>query len=132
MRTDFFHRLASDGYRSYWRVLDQALEITYSPVTDGQEGDEEQVFALHTDPPRQDTFGCHSNNGMRSDRQAPRATANEIFDRTADVATAPIQDAAAGQWVGTVWASPEATTTSWTRVGAGHSVEHPDNLGLWR
>merc|ERR550532_422587 len=37
------------------RVLEQAQEITYRPVTGGQEGEEERVFALRTDPLR---LGC--------------------------------------------------------------------------
>merc|ERR1719210_389233 len=38
------------------RVLEQAQEITYRPVTDGQEGEEERVFALRTDPLRLEMF----------------------------------------------------------------------------
>merc|ERR1719445_1729584 len=68
------------------RVLEQALEITYRPVTNGQEGEEERVFALCTDPLRLEMFNRHPTNGMRLDWQAPSAMANEIFDRTAAVA----------------------------------------------
>merc|ERR1712038_1409174 len=68
------------------RVLEQAQEITYRPVTNGQEGEEERVFALRTDPLRLEMFCRHSKDGMRLDWQAPCATANEIFDRTAEVA----------------------------------------------
>ena len=64
-----------------------------------------------------------------------RCQANEIFDRMADVATAPTQDAAAGQWVGTVWASPEATTAIWDGLRATLVLKarnHAEfNLGLF-
>merc|ERR1712045_366185 len=69
------------------RVLEQAQEITYRPVTTGQEGEEERVFALRTDPLRLEMFCRHSKNGMRLDWQAPCAVANEIFDRTAKAAS---------------------------------------------
>jgi len=68
------------------RVLEQAQEITYRPVTDGQEGEEERVFALRTDPLRLEMFCRIAKDGMRLDWQAPCAMANEIFDRTAEVA----------------------------------------------
>merc|ERR1719356_1589478 len=68
------------------RVLEQAQEITYRPVTNGQEGEEERVFALRTDPLRLEMFCRHSRDGMRLDWQAPRAMANEIFDSTAKTA----------------------------------------------
>merc|ERR1711963_137410 len=68
------------------RVLEQAQEITYRPVVNGQEGEEERVFALRTDPLRLEMFTRHSKNGMRLDWQAPCAVANEIFDRTSEVA----------------------------------------------
>jgi len=67
-------------------VLEQAQEITYRPVTNGQEGQEERVFALRTDPLRLEMFSRNSMDGMRLDWQAPGAMANEIFDRTAEVA----------------------------------------------
>merc|ERR1712117_128665 len=68
------------------RVLEQAQEITYRPVRNGQEVEEERVFALRTDPLRLEMFSRNSKDGMRLDWQAPRATANEVFDRTAEVA----------------------------------------------
>merc|ERR1712117_214288 len=68
------------------RVLEQAQEITYRPVTQGQEGEEERVFALRTDPLRLEMFARHSKDGMRLDWQAPCSVANEIFDSTAKVA----------------------------------------------
>merc|ERR1719150_3307917 len=68
------------------RVLEQAQEITYRPVINGQEGEEERVFALRTDPLRLEMFCRNSRDGMRLDWRAPCATANEIFDRTAEVA----------------------------------------------
>merc|ERR1719418_282625 len=66
------------------RVLEQAQEITYRPVTNGQEAEEERVFALRTDPLRLEMFCRHSKDGLRLDWQAPRSVANEIFDRTAE------------------------------------------------
>merc|ERR1719330_2106623 len=68
------------------RVLEQAQEITYRPVTNGQEGEEERVVALRTDPLRLEMFCRQSTDGMRLDWQAPCAVANEIFDRMAEVA----------------------------------------------
>merc|ERR1719410_2269837 len=100
------------------RVLEQAQEITYRPITGGQEGEEERVFALRTDPLRLEMFTRHSKNGMRLDWQAPRAVANEIFDRTAEAAKAPIRKASAGQPVGMGWTSPAVTTTTWDGLWA--------------
>merc|ERR1719189_1110789 len=68
------------------RVLEQAQEITYRPVTNGQEGEEERVFALRADPLRLEMFSRRPTDGMRLDWQAPCAMVNEIFDRTAEVA----------------------------------------------
>jgi len=65
------------------RVLEQAQEITYRPVTNGQEGLEERVFALRTEPLRFEMFSRLSTDGMRLDWQAPRAVATEIFASTA-------------------------------------------------
>merc|ERR1712241_12560 len=87
------------------RVLEQAQEITYRPVTNGQEGEEERVFALRADPLRFEMFSRNSKIGMRLDWQAPRALANEIFDRTAKAA-------ASSQCVGMGWTSPEVTTAT--------------------
>ena len=70
------------------RVLERAHEITYRPVTNGQEGEEERVFAVRTDPLRLEMFCRHSKDGMRLDWQAPCAMATEIFDRTVEVAVA--------------------------------------------
>merc|ERR550532_3960615 len=88
------------------RVLEQAQEITYRPVTTGQEGEEERVFALRADPLRFEMFSRNSKIGMRLDWQAPRALANEIFDRTAKAA-------ASSQCVGMGWTSPEVTNATW-------------------
>merc|ERR1712241_748950 len=93
------------------RVLEQAQEITYRPVTNGQEGEEERVFALRADPLRFEMFSRHSKIGMRLDWQAPRALANEIFDRTAKAA-------ASSQCVGMGWTSPEVTTATWDGLWA--------------
>merc|ERR1712045_111408 len=64
------------------RVLEQAQEITYRPVVNGQEGDEERVFALRMDPPRMEMFCRHSKDGMRLDWQAPRSVCVPVFDAT--------------------------------------------------
>merc|ERR1719232_2249475 len=93
------------------RVLEQALEITYRPVTNGQEGEEERVFALRTDPVGFEMFSRNSKSGMRLDWQAPRALTNEIFDRTAKAA-------ASSQCVGMGWTSPEVTTATWEGLWA--------------
>merc|ERR1719464_634060 len=39
--------------------------------------------------------------------------ANEIFDRTAEAAKAPVKKAVSGQRVGMGWTSPEVTTSTW-------------------
>jgi len=114
------------------RVLEQAQEITYRPVTGGQEGEEERVFALRTDPLRLEMFTRHSKNGMRLDWQAPRAVANEIFDRTAEAAKAPIKKAAAGQCVGMGWTSPEVTTATWDGLWAAliFKARNPEKFNM--
>merc|ERR1712154_718022 len=62
------------------RVLEQAQEITYRPVTNGQEGEEERVFALRTDPLRFEMFSRLSRDGMRliGRRRAPWQTKSSI------------------------------------------------------
>merc|ERR550532_260467 len=114
------------------RVLEQAQEITYRPVTDGQEGEEERVFALRTDPLRLEMFCRLAKDGMRLDWQAPRAVANEIFDRTAEVAKAPTKKAAAGQCVGMGWTSPEVTTATWDGLWAAliFKARNPEKFNM--
>merc|ERR1719277_2006551 len=68
------------------RVIESAQEITYRPVNNNVESEEERVFALRMDPLRLEMFCRHSKNGMRLDWNAPRSMVNEIFDRTAAVA----------------------------------------------
>jgi len=53
------------------RVLEQAQDITYRLATHGQEGEEEWVFALRTDPLRLEMFCHHSRDEMRLHWQAP-------------------------------------------------------------
>merc|ERR550532_2923559 len=114
------------------RVLEQAQEITYRPVTNGQEGEEERVFALRTDPLRLEMFCRHSKDGMRLDWQAPRSMANEIFDRTAEAAKAPMKKAAAGQCVGMGWTSPEVTTATWDGLWAAliFKARNPEKFNM--
>merc|ERR1719511_518479 len=64
------------------RVIESAQEITYRPVTNGQESEEERVFALRTDPLRLEMFKGHSKDEMRLDWQAPRSVCIPVFDAT--------------------------------------------------
>merc|ERR1719464_1757140 len=114
------------------RVLEQAQEITYRPVANGQEGVEERVFALRTDPLRLEMFTRNSKNGMRLDWQAPLSVANEIFDRTTEAAKAPIKKAAAGQCVGMGWTSPEVTTATWDGLWAAlvFKARNPEKFNM--
>merc|ERR1712117_933235 len=106
------------------RVLEQAQEITYRPVRDGQEAEEERVFALRMDPLRLEMFSRNSKDGMRLDWQAPRATANEVFDRTAEAAASgtvarPVgKQTSAAQYVGMGWTSPDVSTATWDGLWA--------------
>merc|ERR550532_2764518 len=104
------------------RVLEQAQEITYRPVSNGQEGEEERVFALRVDPLRLEMFCRHSRDGMRLDWTAPRDIATEIFDRTAQAVGSvtgskiPIKKDSAA--VGMGWTSPDVTTATWDGLWA--------------
>merc|ERR1719367_791676 len=64
------------------RVVESAQEITYRPVVDGVEAEEERVFALRRDPLRFEMFCRHSKNEMRLDWQAPRSICTYVFDQT--------------------------------------------------
>jgi len=64
------------------RVIEGAKEITYRPVTNGAEAEEERVFALRTDPLRFEMFKRHSRDEMRLDWQAPKAICIPVFDAT--------------------------------------------------
>merc|ERR1712117_45886 len=106
------------------RVLEQAQEITYRPVRNGEEVEEERVFALRTDPLRLEMFSRNSKDGMRLDWQAPRATANEVFERTAEAAAngtvaRPVgKQTSAAQYVGMGWTSPDVSTATWDGLWA--------------
>merc|ERR1719219_81767 len=92
------------------RVIESAQEITYRPVINGQEGEEERVFALRTDPMRFEMFCRHSRDGMRFDWQAPRSLAIPVFDATVAVAQrsegGQLSAPAASSLVGMGWSSP--------------------------
>merc|ERR1712227_699338 len=68
------------------RVIESAKEIIYRPVTNGQESDEERVFALRTEPLRFEMFSRHARDKMRFDWTAPRSVAISVFDATTAVA----------------------------------------------
>jgi hypothetical protein len=68
------------------RVMEGAREILYRPVKNGQESEEERVFALRTEPLRFEMFCRHARDKMRFDWTAPRAVAISVFDSTAAVA----------------------------------------------
>merc|ERR1719497_266929 len=68
------------------RVLESAQEITYRPVINGVEAEEERVFALRKDPLRFEMFCRHSKDEMRFDWQAPRSICTDVFDQTTTAA----------------------------------------------
>jgi len=64
------------------RVIESAQEITYRPVVNNVESEEERVFALRMDPLRLEMFCRHSKDEMRLDWQAPRSICVPVFDAT--------------------------------------------------
>merc|ERR1712012_470412 len=64
------------------RVIESAQEITYRPVVNGVESEEERVFALRRDPLRFEMFCRNSKDEMRLDWQAPRSVCVPVFDAT--------------------------------------------------
>jgi len=64
------------------RVIESAQEITYRPVVNNVESEEERVFALRTDPLRFEMFKRNSTDEMRLDWQAPRSLCIPVFDAT--------------------------------------------------
>merc|ERR1712203_1024413 len=68
------------------RVMEGAREILYRPVKNGQESEEERVFALRTGPLRFEMFSRNARDSMRFDWTAPRSVAISVFDPTAAVA----------------------------------------------
>jgi len=64
------------------RVLESALEITYRPVINGVESEEERVFALRKDPLRFEMFCRNSKDEMRLDWQTPKSVCLPVFDST--------------------------------------------------
>merc|ERR1712032_241889 len=68
------------------RVMEGAREILDRPVKNGQESEEERVFALRTGPLRFEMFSRNARDNMRFDWTAPRSVAISVFDSTAAVA----------------------------------------------
>merc|ERR1712045_683049 len=64
------------------RVIESAQEITYRPVVNNVESEEERVFALRMAPPRLEMFCRNSKDEMRLDWQAPRSVCVPVFDAT--------------------------------------------------
>merc|ERR1719288_646662 len=64
------------------RVIESAQEITYRPVINNVESEEERVFALRAAPMRLEMFCRHSRDEMRLDWQAPRSICIPVFDAT--------------------------------------------------
>merc|ERR1712051_77420 len=83
------------------------MGITYRPVVNGKESEEERVFALRTDPLRLEMFCRNSRNEMRLDWQAPRSVCIPVFDATVAAATGGGEAV-----VGMGWTSPEVTTST--------------------
>merc|ERR1719210_2248937 len=101
------------------RVIESAQEITYRPVVNNVESEEERVFALRTDPLRLEMFCRHSKDEMRLDWQAPRSICVPVFDATVAAAqstatkSSPAKTTIGGAVVGMGWTSPEITTSTW-------------------
>merc|ERR1712038_1634175 len=104
------------------RVLESAQEITYRPVVNGVEAEEERVFALRKDPLRFEMLCRNSKDEMRLDWQAPRSICTDVFDQTATAAQSleagrtPAKSS--GQPVGMGWTSAEITTSTWDSLWA--------------
>merc|ERR1712079_803136 len=64
------------------RVIESEREITYRPVVNDVESEEERVFALRMDPLRFEMFCRNSKDEMRLDRQVPRSVCVPVFDAT--------------------------------------------------
>merc|ERR1712038_279874 len=64
------------------RVIESAQEITYRPVVNNVESEEERVFALRKDPLRLEMFCRHSKDEMRLDWQAPKSVCIPVFSST--------------------------------------------------
>merc|ERR1712127_598476 len=64
------------------RVIESAQEITYRPVINNQESEEERVFAVRSDPLRMEMFCRRSKDEMRLQWTVPRSTAVGVFDAT--------------------------------------------------
>merc|ERR1712242_448471 len=64
------------------RVIESAKEITYRPVVNNVESEEDRVFALRADPLRLEMFCRRSKDEMRLDWQAPRSVCVPVFDAT--------------------------------------------------
>merc|ERR1719512_684820 len=106
------------------RVTESAREITYRPVVNGVEAEEERVFALRKDPLRFEMFSRQSKDEMRLDWQAPRSICTDVFDQTTTAAKnleagqTPSPAKSSGQPVGMGWTSPEVTTSTWDGLWA--------------
>merc|ERR1712152_66781 len=64
------------------RVIESAQEITYRPVNNNVEAEEERVFALRKDPLRFEMFCRNSKDEMRLDWKAPKSVCIPVFDST--------------------------------------------------
>merc|ERR1712241_985066 len=97
------------------RVIESAQEITYRPVVNNVESNEERVFALRMDPLRLEMFCRNSGDEMRLDWQAPRSVCVPVFDATVAAAQkgSPAKTTSGGTVVGMGWTSPEITTSTW-------------------
>merc|ERR1719476_627042 len=106
------------------RVTESAREISYRPVVNGVEAEEERVFALRKDPLRFEMFCRQSKDEMRLDWQAPRSICTEVFDQTTTAAKSleagqtPFLSTSSGQPVGMGWTSPEVTAATWDGLWA--------------
>merc|ERR1712241_270083 len=64
------------------RVIESAQEITYRPVINNEESEEERVFTLRTDPLRLEMFCRKSGDEMRIDWQVAKSICIPVFDAT--------------------------------------------------
>ena len=63
------------------RIIKSAQEITFRPVINNVESEEERVFALRTDPLWFHLFCFHSRGNMRLDWQAPHSVCTGVSIR---------------------------------------------------
>ena len=67
-------------------VNERAREITYRPVANTAEAEEERVFALRKDPLRLEMFRRRPKDGVRLEWDEPKSVCTPVFGSTIAVA----------------------------------------------